>query len=118
MRSRGGPVCPGPETGKPRGGNWILSHTAKWGVCCTAQTATTGKARKSIQLQTERVLVHGRWQHGGDKGGGCWLVQSCSHGDQASKAQGSEKTQWAFGSGSVKMATEVKSDGSGMTSKQ
>lgn len=40
------------------------------------------------------------------------------HGDQASKAQGNEERQWAVGNGSVKMATEVKSEGSGMTRKQ
>lgn len=47
--------------------------------------------------------------------GWCSNVQ---HGDQASKAQGNEKRQWAVGSGLVKMAIEVKTDGSEITSEQ
>lgn len=47
--------------------------------------------------------------------GWCRNVQ---HGDQASKAQGNEKRQWAVGSGLVKMAIEVKTDGSEITSEQ
>lgn len=57
-------------------------------------------------------------RHGGTKEAAVGWYSNVQHGDQTSKAQGNEKRQRAVRSASVRMATEVKSEGSGITSKQ
>lgn len=75
-----------------------MSHTAKWGVCCTAQTVTTGTASNSCRRR-EGVSP---WQMAGREGTKEAAVGWCSdvpHGDQTSKAQGNEKSGGQSGVG-------------------
>lgn len=62
MRSQGGPVCPGPETGNHVVVNG-LCHTQLNGVYA-AQHREPQQGKQATAANGERVLVHSRWQAG------------------------------------------------------